>query len=89
MDRKTGKYDGYYVMCASSRRSMRLETPLCETANPGVVRISLELLAQMSVKCRISSSFAGFITTPVPLSVSSDVCDTIIKEYSVGPMLRE
>ena len=84
------------TLCAPLRaiavHSMRLETPLCETANPGVVQISWELLAQVSVKGRISSSFADFITTPErsgPLSVSLDVCDTIIKECSVGSMLRD
>ena len=84
------------TLCAPLRatavRTMRLETPLCETANPDVVRICWELLAQVSVKGRISSSFADFITTPErsgPLSASLDVCDTIIKDCAVVSILRD
>ena len=53
--------------------------------------LSLELLAWISRRDRIPSSFTNFITTPElsgPCYISTDIYHTQITEYSLGTILR-
>jgi hypothetical protein len=59
--------------------------------NPGIIRLSWESLAHVSVEGRIPSLFTEFITTPErsgPLYVSPDDYHTQVTEYSLHTIFQ-